>query len=66
MRLEHPKQAPFGAHKTQNNYDYNFVKRWRLQHDEQFDMAFWMRGEPDRIAMIRARLGSRIPARTSC
>ena len=54
MLLDYPRQAPVGDHQKQNNYDYNFVKRWRLHHDEQFDVAFWMRGKPDRVALIMA------------
>jgi hypothetical protein len=52
MQLEHPKQAPYGEHKKQNDLDYAFVKRWRLTHNEQFNVTFWMRGEPNRIALI--------------
>jgi len=44
MLLDYPRQAPVGDHQKQNDYDYNF----------KFDVAFWMRGKPDRVALIMA------------
>ncbi len=47
-------QAPFCNHQQQNNYDYEWLKRWRLDNDEQFNATFWMRGDNNRIAMLAA------------
>ena len=54
MRLPHPKQAPYGDYARQNNYDYNWLKRWRLMHDEQYDTTLWMRGDDNRMALLAA------------